>query len=86
MSWHFLGDTTPRAKKRYRCTLCERAIEIGEVHVARRGIGDDIPMTARMHTRCEALTKELAWDDADWECYDPATFRDMIDEKGTNNG
>lgn len=78
MSWTHLSDTQPRSKKRRLCCLCERAIEAGEVHIARSGIGDDGPMTTRMHIACEALTK--SWDEGDWECTDPTTFREMMED------
>lgn len=69
MSWTWLSDTTPKAQKAYRCIICATRIEVGEVHVARRGIGDYGPETTRMHTECEELTQEWKWDD--WECHSP---------------
>jgi hypothetical protein len=38
MSWPHLSDTTPKARKQYRCDICNEVIEVGEMHVARRGI------------------------------------------------
>lgn len=79
MSWTHLSDTKPRAKKRHMCCLCERGIEPGAVHIARRGISDGQAITTRMHIACEALTK--SWDEGDWECSDPSTFREMMEEQ-----
>lgn len=76
MSWCHIEDTTPRARKRHRCHLCDGGIEPGEVHVKRYGIGDDGPVSTRMHVRCEALTRD--WDEGDWESCDSATFRDEV--------
>jgi hypothetical protein len=76
MSWTHLNDTKPRARKPHRCELCGLPITKGEVHVARRGIGDDGPCTFRMHIDCEALTKR--WDQMDWECHDSSDFREML--------
>jgi len=78
MSWTHLNDTKPKARKRYRCVLCDHFIAKGEIHVARRGIGDDGPCTARMHTLCESLTHD--WDYTDWECYEPGAFRQEVEE------
>ncbi len=66
MGWEHLSDTTPRARKTYRCFLCGEAIEIGEVHVRRSGVMDNDLISTRMHTECEAATTD--WDETDWEC------------------
>jgi hypothetical protein len=66
LSWYHIEDTTPRARKPHLCLLCGETILEGERHVARRGIDRDGPLTMRMHTECEALTKN--WDAFDWEC------------------
>lgn len=65
MSWTHFSDTTPRARKRYRCVLCNEFIEVGETHVARRGTDEEGPLTCRMHTECEAATQDWSWDDWD---------------------
>lgn len=74
MSWTYLNDTTPRARKKHTCNLCDLPIAIGEIHVARRGVSDGEMITARMHTDCEKLTS--GWTQDDWETYDPTEFRD----------
>lgn len=76
MSWTHLSDTQPKARKRHWCCLCEHAIDIGTVHVARRGIGDDGPLTMRMHTACESVAHD--WSQLDWECHDASEFREVL--------
>ena len=75
MSWTHLGDTKPKARKRYHCDLCNLPIDVGTVHIARRGINDDVPITMRMHLRCEEITRLKKWDDAYWESNDASEFR-----------
>ena len=65
MSWVYLSDSQPKARKRYRCCLCNYHIEMGEKHTARRGIGDDGPVTFRMHDECIEQTED--WTDEEWE-------------------
>jgi len=74
MSWIHLSDTLPKARKQYRCELCGVEIPKGMEHVARRGIGDDGPITFRMHKPCEVVTRD--WDESDWEscCGDTVEF------------
>jgi hypothetical protein len=69
MSWTHLSDTTPKARKQYRCDICNEIIEVGEDHVARRGAGEGRIVTMRMHLDCEEFSK--AWDQMDWECHCP---------------
>lgn len=85
MSWTHLSDTTPRARKRYRCILCDGHIEHGQPHVARRGITDDGPRTFRMHILCESISKKWEW--WEWEdLCDPLEFRRYeIEDKGLIN-
>jgi len=52
VSWIHLSDSNPKARKNYRCRVCYETIQVGETHVARRGIGDDGPDTCRMHSEC----------------------------------
>lgn len=80
MSWTYFGDTNPKARKSYYCALCERAIEKGEVHVARRGVGDDGPCTTRMHNACKVVTE--SWTQDDWEYQDPFEFRRELEHEG----
>jgi hypothetical protein len=79
MSWTHLSDTTPKARKDHRCGLCGLIILKGEVHVARRGIGDDGPCTFRMHTAC--CKETVNWTEDEWECSDPQEFRSAMSEK-----
>lgn len=74
MSWHHLSDTLPRARKDYRCYLCELPIVKGQIHVFRSGITDDGPNSFRMHCECRDLSSE--WLISDWESHDPAAFRE----------
>lgn len=75
MGWTHLSDTTPRARKRHTCELCGMPIAIGVRHVARRGIGEDGPVTFRMHNQCDRAT--AGWDEYDWEsAYDTLAFRE----------
>ncbi len=64
MSWTPIRDTMPRARKIYRCRICNEEILTGERHVARSGF-DIKPITFRMHIECEKLTQY--WDQGDWE-------------------
>lgn len=79
MSWTFLNETKPKARKEYFCILCDCKIEVGETHIARRGVGDDGPLTARMHLACELETKN--WDQGDWEVNDPGEFAHHMNQK-----
>lgn len=71
--WTFLRDETPRAKKAYKCYLCNLPIAIGDKHVARVGVSDDRVYTTRMHEKCVALTK--GWNEDDWMYFEPKEFR-----------
>ena len=79
MSWTYLGDTTPKARKPHTCFLCERRIETGEIHVARRGVYDGAMGTFRMHSTCHEVTKE--WGPNEWEYTDPDSFREYLATK-----
>jgi hypothetical protein len=79
MSWTYLSDTNPKARKDHRCVLCDLIIPKGTVHVARRGVDDDGPVTSRMHTDCEAVTRN--WSAYDWECSDTGEFRAEMEAK-----
>lgn len=78
MSWTHLSDTKPKARKDYRCLLCELPIPKGTVHVARRGIDDSGLCTTRMHTACELVSKD--WGIEEWENQDPYEFRRELQE------
>lgn len=73
MSYTHFSDTTPKARKKYRCYLCERTIEVGVKHVARRGADDGQAFAFRMHIECEKLTAK--WDEDDWLYHEPSEFR-----------
>ena len=82
MSWTWLGDTTPVARKDYQCCLCELVIPKGKKHIARRGICDDRPITSRMHIACVQLTRDLNWGEWDWEtATDAQEFRGELARK-----
>lgn len=78
MSWTHLEDRTPKARKVYRCLLCELPIAIGERHVKRCGISEGGHYNFRMHTACEKITADQLWDEVDWECLDASSFREML--------
>jgi hypothetical protein len=52
MSWTTLRDTTPKARKRYRCTGCWEFIEAGEKHRHQVGIFDGDFNSNRWHPEC----------------------------------
>lgn len=81
MSWTFLNETKPKARKEHFCILCDRKIVVGETHVARRGIDDEGPLTIRLHSLCEAETKD--WDQDDWDANNPWEFAHYMDRKAT---
>jgi len=82
--WLHLEDTKPKARKQYSCVLCEQFIPPETVHVARRGIWEDGPITTRMHIVCEKLTRVEKWDQMDWECHDFGEFRIRINARLPN--
>lgn len=55
MGWTHLSDTTPKARKRYRCVGCWEFIEIGEHHIHRTGVMDGDFVSVRWHPECEAF-------------------------------
>lgn len=65
MSWRYLNDLTPKARKQYHCRLCGEVIEKGERHLARVGINDGRISTIRFHNKCIELTND--WTESDWE-------------------
>lgn len=75
MCWTHLSETRPKARKPYRCELCDLPIEIGTVHVKRVGISEGYMVSFRMHVACEAVTHN--WTENDWECYEP---EDVLEE------
>ena len=78
MSWQYLDQTEPKARKDYCCSLCALTIPKGTVHVKRVGISEGEWVNMRMHPDCEVLTRD--WDEMDWECHDEATFRGWKEE------
>lgn len=65
--WQHIEDTTPVARKDYRCELCGTTISKGTKYVMRFGFDDEGPVRFRMHAECKAQTKD--WDETDWECF-----------------
>jgi hypothetical protein len=60
MTWF---NTTPidvKARKLHRCSWCSERIERGEVYKRWVCIGDDGPMTCKMHQECHAAMERFA--------------------------
>ena len=77
MSWTHLEDTWPNARKRYRCYLCGKPIEIGQTYLRRKGTDCGMFVTARMHEECEKQTHD--WDATDWETFMPGELPDRME-------
>ena len=54
MSYHNTAAVNVRARKRHCCTWCGEKIEAGEIYKKWCCIGDDGPMTNKMHNECHA--------------------------------
>jgi len=78
MSWAFVRESTPKARKAHTCDLCFLPIPQGQVHVAR--VGSDCGLfTFRMHLECERVTR--GWESEDWESKtDGYEFRQELEE------
>jgi len=72
MSWNYIKQETPKAKKVHKCYLCGEDIKIGELHIARTGSFEGKILTNRMHFECEKVTED--WGIEDWECHEPCEF------------
>lgn len=72
MTWRYIEDRRPVARKKHRCYLCDRIILAGDRYVKRFGVGEDGPDSFAMHEACESLTAE--WDEDNWLYHDPAEF------------
>lgn len=69
MSWTHVEDTTPKARKDYRCLICDEIIPIGEKHTKRMGFTEDGPDSFRMHLECDEMAS--SWSSDEWECHGP---------------
>jgi len=65
VSWVHLSDSRPVARNQYRCMLCWCPIPQGEKHHARRGIGDEGPLTYRTHLECIGQTEDWTEDECE---------------------
>jgi len=74
VSYQFIKDTTPTARKDHYCGLCGLMILKGEKHVKRVGVGEGGFGDFRMHTECEVVTHTWSYDC--WESLDEYEFRD----------
>ena len=77
MSWQHLEDTTPKARRKYRCLLCGLPITKGQKHIKRVGVDGEM-YQMRMHIECEKLTED--WDEDNWLNFDEAEFRGELAE------
>ena len=76
MSWTYLSENTRKAQKQYRCCLCGRGIEKGELYRARSGADGGQAFTMHMHPKCSDFANKLYGGDQEaWECRDDWEFR-----------
>lgn len=52
MSWHWLGETFPVARKQFQCVWCGEAIVVGEKHQRYTGTMDGEFQSSRCHMEC----------------------------------
>lgn len=52
-------ETTPKARRRHECCLCELPIETGLSHTCIRMLGEAGWSTYRMHVDCWALSRHI---------------------------
>lgn len=78
MSWIYIEDKSPQARKPHTCFLCEYDISAGSKYIRRTGTSDGSLLTFAMHLECEDLTKD--WDEDDWLYHEPCQFRADIDK------
>ena len=69
MSWTFISETRPKARKNHNCHFCGLPIRSGTKHIARTGVGDGGFETIKMHSSCVLITQD--WDFMDWDCFVP---------------
>ena len=83
MSYYVTTAVNVQARKAHRCTWCGEKIHVGERYKRWTCIGDDGPMTNRMHTECyEALRRWAEAQPGEYE-YDPGTCtRGCVCESG----
>ena len=72
MSAPFYSVTKPKARKYYKCHLCNRDIIPGEQHEKVAGVTDGDFWSMRMHFGCAGHTR--TWASEDWECHDFIEF------------
>ena len=72
MSYACLENKIVKARKEYRCYLCDLPIVKGIKYIRRVGVDNGDFFSAKMHQQCEMTTK--AWDLEDWESHDPYEF------------
>lgn len=75
MSWEYIRETNPRARKPHECRLCELEIVPGETYVLRTGRWDGKLVSVPMHVACERQTVD--WDEYSWQTVDAAEFREI---------
>ncbi len=73
-----LHESTPRARKRHRCSLCNRDIDAGETYNRQRSIYDGEPYVFKACEHCMALVRVIDESHAYW--YDEGyTLDDIVD-------
>jgi hypothetical protein len=75
MSWEHLTDTTPRARTRHCCSLCDRHINPGHRYVVKTFVADGKFVRYTVHESCAHWARD--WSVDEWkevERGDPAQF------------
>ena len=67
MSWTYISESKPTAKKQYNCFLCGESIFKGEKHLSRTGADNGKIYSFRTHFECNDET--LGWNRMDWESF-----------------
>jgi hypothetical protein len=65
----FQYDTTPKARKNYRCYMCGEQISIGTTHKKWAGVYEGDFHSDRAHLECIEAVKN--WDVDEWEYFEP---------------
>jgi hypothetical protein len=60
MSYRLLSETSPKARKQYRCVWCGERINVGERHAHERSIFDGEFQNHRFHHECIDAMREEA--------------------------
>lgn len=74
MSWFNSQTQDVKARKRHRCTWCGQSILPGAIYKRWVCIGDDGPLTTKMHPACEQAMKRYAKQAGGEYEYDPYSF------------